>query len=130
MRQIIVILIFSISVSCRQEPVDFDIGQIKFRGLSIYSNLSEITKAFGNPQTGKFICGFSEEDPSDTLNQLIYKNFNFVGGYENNYVLYSIEFDSKGEIEISYGDISLNGLTRKSDFAGIFEKKLRTTLFY
>jgi hypothetical protein len=96
--------------------------KIKFRGLEFSTTKQTIIKALGQPKIvdTDYECGFfSNDQPGGPYYQLVYSDFNYIGSDKEKFYLQKVNFDSKGNIIIKYGDKELSGLTTKEQFCKI-----------
>lgn len=104
-------------------------SKFKFQGNEFSLAKADVIKAFGQPKIvdPNYECGFySNDQPGQPYYQLTYSYFNYIGSDKENFILESLDFDSKGKVILLYGDKILTGLTTKSEFAKIFGEDART----
>jgi hypothetical protein len=116
------ILFILISTISRGQQNDFELTNIKFKGLEFKTTKENIIKSFGQGKKLEtdYECGFFTNDQSGgPYYQLVYADFNYIGSDKEDFVLQSVKFDLKGNIKIRYKDKELSGQTNKEDFIKI-----------
>ncbi|SHG71033.1 hypothetical protein SAMN04488109_1508 [Chryseolinea serpens] len=110
---------------------DFDLGNIKFRGVDFVATKDKIIKSFGQPKRvdTNYGCGFfSNDQPGGPFYQLVYTSFNYIGSDSGKFFLENVTFDLKGQTKIKYGESELSGQTSEADFIKIFGSKAKELL--
>jgi hypothetical protein len=122
------ILLLLIAINSRGQERDFELGNIKFKGLGFTSTKEKIIESFGDPKIldTSYECGaFTNDQPSGPFYLLDYKGFNYIGGNKGTFSLHNVEFDQKGITKLYFGDKGLSGLTTEEDFIKIFGEKVK-----
>jgi len=117
------ILFIIISTISRGQQIDFELKNIKFKGLEFSTTKETIIKSFGQGKKVEtnYECGFFTNDqPGGPYYQLVYGDFNYIGSDKENFYLQNVNLDMKGSIKINYGDKELSALTTKDEFVKIF----------
>ena len=129
MRQLrLTILFLSLVTISRGQHVNFDLREIKFKGLEFTTTKGTIIKSLGQGKKTdtNYDCGFFTNDqPNGPYYQLVYADFNYIGSDKEKFYLQSVTFDNKGRTKIKYGDKELGGQTTKEEFAKIFGEKAK-----
>jgi hypothetical protein len=118
MGQRLTILFILISSMSRGQQSDFELVNIKFKGLEFKTTKENIIKSFGQGKKLEtdYECGFFTNDQAGgPYYQLVYADFNFIGSDKEDFILQSVKFDSKGNITIRYKDKELSRQTNKED---------------
>ena len=116
------ILFIIISTISRGQQVDFELTNIKFKGLEFKTTKENIIKSFGQGKKLEtdYECGFFTNDQAGgPYYQLVYTDFNYIGSDKEDFFLQSVKFDLKGNMKIRYKDKELSGQTTKEDFIRI-----------
>jgi hypothetical protein len=107
---------------------DFDLGNIKFRGVDFVATKDKIIKSFGQPKrvdTNYECGGFSNDQPGGPFYQLVYASFNYIGSDSIDFALENVTFDLKGQTKMVYGKNELSGQTTEEDFVKILGSKVK-----
>ena len=105
------------------QDTNFNLSEIKFRGIGFSATKEEVVTAFGKPNIHypDYECGFySNYKEGITYYQLIYNDFNYIGRDEEGFILEEVKFDKDGKTKLFYGDQVISGLTTKEEFIQIF----------
>jgi predicted proteasome-type protease len=90
------ILFILISTISRGQQNDFELTNIKFKGLEFKTTKENIIKSFGQGKKLEtdYECGFFTNDQSGgPYYQLVYADFNYIGSDKEDFVLQSVKFD-------------------------------------
>jgi hypothetical protein len=116
------------AISHRQAN-DFDLKDIKFRGLEFSTSKERIIQLFGQAKRVEpnYECGFFTNDQEGgPFYQLVYSGFNFIGSdKEKRFYLENVEFDTEGSVKLEYLEKELTGKTSQSEFIKIFGEKVK-----
>ena len=118
----ITILLSLLTVVTYGQVSDFDLKKIKFKGLEFSTTKQTIIKTFGQSKIvdTDYECGFFTNDqPGGPYYQMVYPEFTYIGSDKEKFYLQQVNFDSKGQIIIKYGDKDLSGLTTVEQFCKI-----------
>jgi hypothetical protein len=122
------ILLLLITTISRGQESDFELKNIKFKGLEFTTTKEIIIKSFGQGRKVEtnYECGFFTNDQDGgPYYQLVYADFNYIGSDKEKFYLEHVNFDIKGKIKIYYQDKELSGQTTKDDFIKIFGDKIK-----
>ena len=125
-----ILLIFLAAVSHGQEA-DFDLSNIKFKGLEFSTPKEKLIKAFGlgKKVETNYECGFFANDQEGgPYYQLVYAGFDYIGSDKGNFFLQHVNFDIKGRIKINYKEMELSGESTKDDLIKLFGNKVNEYL--
>jgi hypothetical protein len=130
MRQIqLTILLLLIGTITHGQQSDFDLKNIKFKGLEFSTTKESIIKSFGQGKRVEtnYECGFFTNDQEGgPYYQLVYADCNFIGSdKEKFFYLENVDFDALGSIRLNYNGIVLNGKTTEEEFVKIFGEKVK-----
>lgn len=117
------ILITTIS---RGQESDFELKNLKFKGLEFNTTKEKLIKVLGHGKKVEtnYECGFFTNDQDGgPYYQLVYSDFNYIGSDKGKFFLQNVQFDLDGKIKFYYQDIELSGMTNKDVFIKIFGKK-------
>ena len=124
---ILLLLIVTIS---RAQQSDFDLKDIKFKGLGFSTTKADILKSLGQAKRVEtnYECGFFTNDQEGgPYYQLVYSEFNYIGSdNEKFFYLENVFFDLKGSVKIDYIDKVLTGQTTEEEFIKMFGEKVRS----
>src|SRR5688572_2737723 len=115
MRQLLTILLLLIGTISRGQDSDFDLKNIKFKGLEFSTTKKAIINSFGEGKRVEtnYECGFFTNDQEGgPYYQLAYSNFNYIGSdKEKFFYLQNVDFDAIGRMKVEYLGKDLTGKT-------------------
>ena len=122
MRLIALILFFGIVYN--EQQLDFDLGNIRFKGLKFSTTKEAIVKVLGQGRRVEtsYECGFfSNDQEGGPFYQLVYTDFNYIGSdREKLFYLEHVSFDSTGTTKLMYLEKELSGKTTSVEFVKMF----------
>ena len=126
---LLTILLLQIGAISHGQQSDFDLKNIKFKGLEFSTTKESIIKSFGQGKRVEtnYECGFFTNDQEGgPYYQLVYPEFNYIGSdKEKFFYLQNVEFDAKGRVKINYLGNELTGETTEGEFVKIFGEKVK-----
>jgi hypothetical protein len=125
------ILLLLIVTTSRGQESDFDLENLKFKGLGFITTKEIIVKSFGQGkkvETNYECGGFANDQDRGPYYQLVYADFNYIGSDKEKFTLENVNFDINGNIKMYYKNIVLSGRTTESDFIKIFGEKVKGNL--
>jgi len=117
------LLLILLTTISRGQQVEFELKNIKFKGLEFSTTKEKIIKSFGQAKKVEtnYECGFFTNDQEGgPFYQLEYKDFNYIGSDKERFYLENVNFDIKGETILKYADKELNGQTTRDDLIKVF----------
>jgi hypothetical protein len=112
----------------RGQEVDFELKNMKFKGLEFSTTKENIIKAFGEGKKveADYECGFFTNDQErGPYYRLVYVDFDYIGSDKDKFFLHHVTFDTTEKMKIDYGGKEISGQTTRGEFIKIFGDKIR-----
>ncbi|HAC23775.1 MAG TPA: hypothetical protein DCE81_02545 [Cytophagales bacterium] len=101
---------------------DFDLMQITFGGLNFSTPKQAIVEIFGQAEIihTDYQCGFFTNDqPGGPYYQMVYTGFKYIGSDQEDFYLQQVDFNTGGQLILSYRDMKLSAETTVEEFCRI-----------